>query len=209
MTQTVQRYWESEVAYGRELRNSHIPGPIRGRVEAHATTRPGARRPGSPAAKPGEPVGGPGAFKWRPELGQSQGAPTPGRCTRGGGGRRPWVTPQSVPDLHRPGRGHGLGLDEGQSAPQVPSGSGPEALRELTRGPRLLPLWRDPGPATLSRVSRIRPSLTPGRTSGPRGQGPGQTNQGPGKPRADARIQNPSGSPPEPGLTRTEPRAAG
>jgi hypothetical protein len=83
-------------------------------------------------------------------------------------------------------------------------------LWELTRGPHgLLPLKRDPDPATLPRVSRIQPSLTPSRTSGPRGQGPEQANPGPGKPRADARIQNPSGSPPAPGLTRTEPIVAG
>jgi hypothetical protein len=130
--------------------------------------------------------------------------------TRDGGGRRPWAAPQSVPGHHRPGPGHGLGLDEGQSALQVLSGPSPGVGRELTRGPHgLLPLRRDPRPATLPRVSRLRPSLTPGRTSGPRGQEPEQTNPGPGKPRADARIRNPSGPPPAPGLTRTKPRVEG
>ena len=71
-----------------------------------------------------------------------------------------------------PARGTGSGWTGG-SPRQVPLGPGPGAGWGLTRGPRgLLPLWRDPGPVTLSRVSRIRPSLTPGGTSSPRGQGP-------------------------------------
>ncbi len=93
-----------------------------------------------------------------------------------------------------------------------PLGLGSGSGSGVNRGPHgLLPSWRDPDPTTFPslRVSRIRPSLTPGRTSGPRGQGPEQTNPGPGKPRADARIQIPSGSLPAPGLTRTEPRVAG
>jgi hypothetical protein len=39
-----------------------------------------------------------------------------------------------------------------------------------------------------------RLSLTPGNFGGPRGQGPKRTNPAPGKRRADARIQNPSGA---------------
>ena len=70
---------------GCGLHDSHITGPIRGRVEAHATTCPGARRSGSPG-KSGEPAGDPGAFKWYPELGRSQGVPAPGRRTRNGWG---------------------------------------------------------------------------------------------------------------------------
>ena len=112
---------------------------------------------------------------------------------------------------------HRLGLgpraQAGQGGSQhgkVPLGLGPGAVRELTRGPHgLLPMWRDPGPGTLPRVGRLRLSLTPDRTSGPRGQGPGRTNLGPGKPRADARIQNPSGAPPRPRLTRSEPGDCG
>ena len=104
---------------------------------------------------------------------------------------------------------HRLGLGPRAQAGQgggwhgkAPLGLGPGADWELTRG--LLPLRRDPGPVTLPRVGRLRLSLTPGRTSGPRGQGPGWTNPGPGKPRADARIQNPSGTQPRPRLTRSE-----
>jgi hypothetical protein len=90
----------------------------------------------------------------------------------------------------------------GKTPPGLGSGSGLG-----TNG--LLPLRRDPGPVTLPRVGRLRLSLTPGRISGSRGQGPGRTNLGSGKPRAHARIQNPSGAPPRPRITRSEPGDCG
>ena len=135
--------------------------------------------------------------------------PVAGRGTDGD--RRPWAVSQmrSSPSQART-RTPGSGWTGGQSTAKPPLGLGPGAGRALTRGPHgLLPLRRDPGPATLPRVGRLRPSLTPGRTSGPRGQGPGWTNPGSGKPRADARIQNPSGTPPRPRITRSEPGDCG
>ena len=181
----------------------------------HATTGPGARRSGSPGlVSPGSRRGAQvmdhsSGFL---ELGRSQGGPTPGRWTRDGWG------PPALGGLTNAARsiigsdsGPGFRLDRGAvGTARPPLGLGPGAVRELTRGPHgLLPLRRDPGPGTLPRVSRLRPSLTPGRTSGPRGQGPGRTNLGSGKPRADARIQNPSGAPPRPRLTRSEPGGCG
>ncbi len=135
--------------------------------------------------------------------------PVAGRGTDGD--RRPWAVSQMRPSPSQVRtRTPGSGWTGGQSTAKPPLGLGPGAGRELTRGPHgLLPLRRDPGPATLPRVGRLRPSLTPGRTSGPRGQGPGWTNPGSGKPRADARIQNPSGTPPRPRITRSEPGDCG
>jgi hypothetical protein len=96
-----------------------------------------------------------------------------------------------------PVRGTGSGWTGGGRHRKAPLGPSPGAGRDLTRGPHgLLPPRRDPCPATLSRVGRLRPSLTPSRTSGPLGQGPERTNLGPGKARAAVRIQNPSGTPP-------------
>jgi hypothetical protein len=179
----------------------------------HATTGPGARRSGSPGhVSPGSRRGAQDRSSGFLELGRSQGGPTPGRWTRDGWG------PPALGGLTNAARsitgsdsGPGFRLDRGAvGTARPPLGLGPGAVRELTRGPHgLLPLRRDPGPGTLSRVSRLRPSLTPGRTSGPRGQGPGRTNLGSGKPRADARIQNPSGAPPRPRLTRSEPGGCG
>jgi hypothetical protein len=130
--------------------------------------------------------------------------PVAGRGTDGD--RRPWAVSQMRPSPSQARtRAPGSGWTGGQSTVKPPLGLGPGAGRELTRGPHgLLPLWRDPGPVTLPRVGRLRPSLTPGHTRGPRGQGPGWTNPGSGKPRADARIQNPSGTPPRPRITRSE-----
>ena len=135
--------------------------------------------------------------------------PVAGRGTDGD--RRPWAVSHMRPSPSQVRtRTPGSGWTGGQSTAKSPLGLGPGAGRELTRGPHgLLPLRRDPGPATLPRVGRLRPSLTPGRTSGPRGQGPGWTNPGSGKPRADARIQNPSGTPPRPRITRSEPGDCG
>ena len=146
------------------------------------------------------------------ELGRSQGGPTPGRWTRDG-----WGPPalggltNEAQSITGSDLGPGLGLDRGEvGTAKAPLGRGPGADWDLTRGPQgLLPKWRDPGPVTLPRVGRLRLSLTPGCTSGPRGQGPGWTNLGSGKPQADARIQNPSGAPPGPRLTRTEPGGCG
>ena len=175
---------------GCGLHDSHIIGPIRGRVEAHATTRPGAHRSGRPG-KPGELVGGPGAFKWYPELGRSQGVPAPGRWTRDRWGPQALGGPTKCLGSSQARPGARVRAGQGAVGLQVPLGPSSGAGRGLTRGPRgLLPPWRDPGPVTLSRVGRIRPSLTPGRISGPRGQGPGRTNPGPGKPQAALRIQN-------------------
>jgi hypothetical protein len=83
-----------------------------------------------------------------------------------------------------------------------PPGPGSGCEQELTRGPRgLLPTWRDPGPLRPKGRSRgptstepARLSLTPGGLGSPRGQGPERTNPAPGKRRAAARIQNPSGT---------------
>ena len=183
------------------------------RVKVHATTGPGARRSGSPGqVSPGSRRGAQDRSSGFPELGRSQGGPTPGRWTRDG-----WGPPalggltNAAQSITGSDSGPGLGLDRGAVwHGKTPLGLGPGADWELTRGPHgLLPLRRDPGPVTLPRVGRLRLSLTPGRTSGPRGQGPGWTNLGSGKPQADARIQNPSGAPPGPRITRTEPGGCG
>ncbi len=61
-----------------------------------------------------------------------------GVTVRGNGeGRRPWAAPQSFLDHHRPGPGHGLGMDGGQSALQILPGLSPGVSRELT-------LWSTP-----------------------------------------------------------------
>jgi hypothetical protein len=183
------------------------------RVKVHATTGPGARGSGSLGhVSPGSRRGAQDRSSGFPELGRSQGGPTPGRWTRDG-----WGPPalggltNAAQSITGPDSGPGPRLDrEAIGTAMPPLGQGPGAGWELTRGPHgLLPLRRDPGPATLPRVGRLRLSLTPGRTSGPRGQGPGWTNPGSGKPRADARIQNPSGISPRPGLTRSEPGDCG
>ena len=174
----------------------------------HATTGPGARGSGSLGhVSPGSRRGAQDRSSGFPDLGRSQGGPTPGRWTRDG-----WGPPalggltNAAQSITGSDSGPGPRLDrEAIGTARPPLGQGPGADRELTRGPHgPLPLRRDPGPVTLPRVGRLRLSLTPGRTSGPRGQGPGWTNPGPGKPRADARIQNPSGTQPRPRLTRSE-----
>jgi hypothetical protein len=200
------------VRLGVRTARSHITGPIRGQGKGHATTGPGARRSGSPGqVSPGSRWGAQDRSSGNPELGRSQGEQTPGRWTRDG-----WGPPalggltNAAQSITGSDSDPGLRLDRGAVHGKAPLGLGPGAGRELTRGPHgLLPLRRDPGPATLPRVGRLRPSLTPGRTSGPRGQGPGWTNPGSGKPRADARIQNPSGAPPRPRITRSEPGDCG
>ena len=83
-----------------------------------------------------------------------------------------------------------------------PPGPGSGCEQGLTRGPHgLLPPRRDPGllrPKGRSRGPTIIGTRTtephPGRLGGPRGQGPERTNPAPGKRRAAARIQNPSGT---------------
>ena len=101
---------------GCGLHDSHITGPIRGRIEAHATTRPGAHRSGRPG-KSGEPVGGPERSSGIRALNSGEVRvcqhPVAGRGTDGG--RRPWAVPQSAAGHHRLGPGHGSGLDRGQS----------------------------------------------------------------------------------------------
>ena len=189
------------------------------RVKVHATTGPGARGSGSLGhVSPGSLRGAQDRSSGFPELGRSQGGPTVANTRSLDEGRMgtagPWRSHKCGPAHHRLGLGPrraGLRLDRGAvGTVKSPLGLSPGADWELTRGPHgLLPLRRDPGPATLPRVGRLRLSLTPGRTSGPRGQGPGWTNLGSGKPRADARIQNPSGAPPGPKITRTEPGGCG
>ena len=142
-----------------------------------------------------------------PALGRSQGAPAPGRWARNGWGPPALGGPTRCPGSSpvRPGAQARAG--QGAVHPASPLGRSPGAGRDLTRGPHgLLPPRRDPGPATLPRVSRllVRPRLAPGSTGGQRGQGPERINPGPGKPRVDARIQNPSGTQPGPRIARTE-----
>ena len=158
---------------GCGLHDSHITGPIRGRVRGprhYASRGPSVRQ----ARKVRGAGGGPGAFKWYPgpELGRSQGVPAPGRWTRDGWGPPALGGPTKCHGSSQARPGARVWAGQGAVRLQVPLGPGPGAGWGLTRGPRgLLPLWRDPGPVTLSRVSRIRPSLTPGGTSSPRGQG--------------------------------------
>jgi hypothetical protein len=133
-----------------------------------------------------------------PDPGRSQGEATPGRWTINGRGRRPWVAPHSDSDHHRPGpaaRGSGWTgrrpmHKASRARVRVQAGSNPRSSwsTPIEEGPQR-PTNMSRGPTILERLS-----LTPGRLGSPRGQRPARTYPAPGKRRADARIQSPSGT---------------